>query len=131
MVEYNSKKQVIAVDFDGTVVTHEYPRVGRDIGAVPVLKRLVEAGHKIILFTMRDSKEMAQAVAWFKFHDIPLYGINDNPSQHIWTTSRKVYANMYIDDLALGTPLLHDNETGTEYVDWESLEALLEETQLI
>ena len=44
---------VIAVDFDGTCVTHAFPKIGEDIGAVPVLKRLVKAGHKIILYTMR------------------------------------------------------------------------------
>ena len=45
---------VIAVDFDGTCVTHEFPKVGKDIGAVPVLKKLVEKGHQIILHTMRS-----------------------------------------------------------------------------
>lgn len=43
----------IAIDFDGTCVTPEYPEIGKDIGAVPVLKRLVENGHKLILHTMR------------------------------------------------------------------------------
>jgi predicted mannosyl-3-phosphoglycerate phosphatase (HAD superfamily) len=46
---------IIAVDFDGTCVTHEYPRIGRDIGAAPVLKRLTDAGHKLILWTMRST----------------------------------------------------------------------------
>lgn len=45
---------IIAVDFDGTCVTYEFPKVGKDIGAVPVLKELVEKGHKIILYTMRS-----------------------------------------------------------------------------
>lgn len=45
---------IIAVDFDGTCVTHEFPEVGKDIGAVPVLRELVEKGHKIILYTMRS-----------------------------------------------------------------------------
>lgn len=36
---------VIAVDFDGTVVTHRYPQIGVDIKAVPVLKKIVDAGH--------------------------------------------------------------------------------------
>ena len=44
----------IAIDFDGTCVTHDYPEVGKDIGAVPVLKRLIDAGHKLILHTMRS-----------------------------------------------------------------------------
>lgn len=44
----------ICIDFDGTCVMHEFPEVGQDIGAVPVLKKLVEAGHNLILFTMRS-----------------------------------------------------------------------------
>ena len=47
----------ICIDFDGTCVTHEFPKVGKDIGAVSVLKKIVEAGHKIILFTMRSDIE--------------------------------------------------------------------------
>ena len=43
----------IAVDFDGTCVTHEYPKVGKDIGAAPVLKKLIKEGHQLILHTMR------------------------------------------------------------------------------
>ena len=45
---------IIAVDFDGTCVTHEFPRVGKEIGAAEVLKELTDKGHKIILFTMRS-----------------------------------------------------------------------------
>lgn len=41
---------VIAVDFDGTCVTHEFPKIGKDIGAIPVLRKLVEKGHQIILY---------------------------------------------------------------------------------
>jgi hypothetical protein len=44
---------IIAIDFDGTCVTHEYSKIGKDIGAVPVLKALVENRHQLILFTMR------------------------------------------------------------------------------
>jgi len=97
----------IAIDFDGTCVTHEYPNIGRDIGAVPVLKRLVEAGHKLILNTMRSGPQLEAAVNWFKDHDIPLYGVNEDPGQKEWTQSPKVFANMYIDDAALGCPLLY------------------------
>jgi hydroxymethylpyrimidine pyrophosphatase-like HAD family hydrolase len=45
---------IVAVDFDGTCVTHEFPRVGEEIGAAEVLKELTDKGHKIILFTMRS-----------------------------------------------------------------------------
>jgi len=44
---------IIAIDFDGTCVTHAYPKIGKDIGAVPVLKQLVQYGHQLILWTMR------------------------------------------------------------------------------
>lgn len=109
----------IAIDFDGTCVTHEYPRVGKDIGAVPVLKMFIEAGHKLILNTMRSGKELADAVKWFEDNNIPLYGANENPTQKSWTASPKVYAHLYIDDAALGCPLKIDpNVSGRPFVDW-------------
>jgi len=114
----------IAVDFDGTCVTHEYPRVGRDIGAVPVLKALVASGHKLILFTMRSDSTLNDAVNWFYDNGISLYGIQTNPTQSSWTRSPKALADLYIDDAALGCPLI---EFGAErpYVDWKGVEALL------
>lgn len=112
----------IAIDFDGTVVTHEYPRIGKDIGAVPVLKQLVADGHKLILNTMRCGKELEEAVQWFKERDIPLFGINENPTQKRWTSSPKVYANIYIDDAAIGVPLVKYNSDlapHRPYVCWD------------
>lgn len=84
---------VIAVDFDGTVVTHRYPQIGMDIKAVPVLKKIVDAGHQIVLHTMRSGKELEEAVAWFTENEIPLYGgkrksgpeIMDSVSQSVRT----------------------------------------------
>ena len=118
------EKLYIAVDFDGTCVTHEYPEIGKGIGAVPTLLRLVEAGHKIILHTMRSGETLNQAVAWFEQNGIPLFGINENPTQTSWTQSPKIYAHTYIDDAALGCPLLHPRE-GLPYVDWAAVEAIL------
>lgn len=113
----------IAVDFDGTCVTHEYPKVGKDIGAVPVLKKLTDSGHKIILNTMRSGKELAAAIKWFIDNDIPLFGANENPTQKSWTTSPKVYADLYIDDAALGCPLKRDPYiSDRSYVDWNEIE---------
>jgi hypothetical protein len=115
----------IAVDFDGTVVTHAYPHIGEDIDAVPVLKRLVKAGHSIILSTMRSGPELAEAVAWFKKHQIPLFGVNENPTQKSWTSSPKVYAQLLIDDTALGCPLIYiDGQR--PFVDWATVEISLE-----
>lgn len=71
------KSKIIAVDFDGTCVKHRYPYVGEDIGAVPILKKLVENGHKIILLTMRDSGTVLRdALGWFRKNEIPLYAVN-------------------------------------------------------
>ena len=123
---------IIGIDFDGTVVTHEYPRVGRDIGAVPVLKRLVDSGNKLILFTMRDSRNgtLQDAINWFKENGIELYGVNTNPTQADWTDSPKAHCNFYIDDAALGIPKNFDWKTGRNYVDWKRVEKLLEEEGL-
>ena len=112
----------IAVDFDGTCVTHDYPRIGKEIGATKVLKRLVEAGHKLILNTMRSGKELQDAIHWFNKNGIELYGVNENPTQKRWTTSPKVYAHMYIDDAAFGCPLRNVPDfSDRPFVDWDSI----------
>ena len=112
----------IAVDFDGTCVTHDYPRIGKEIGATRVLKRLVEAGHKLILNTMRSGKELQDAIHWFNKNEIELYGVNENPTQKRWTTSPKVYAHMYIDDAAFGCPLRNVPDfSDRPFVDWDSI----------
>ena len=120
---------IIVLDFDGTVVTHRYPDLGEDIGAVPVLKLLIKNGHKIILNTMRSHDNQGQdmlapALKWFKEKGIPLYGVNENPAQKSWTSSPKIYGNIYIDDGALGIPLKLD-KLGVPYVDWGKVSILL------
>lgn len=139
---------IIAIDFDGTCVAHDFPRIGADIGAVPVLRRLVNAGHHLILFTMRSDKKdvrsddynihgqsgnyLSQAVDWFRKHDLPLIGINVNPRQGSWTNSPKAYAQLYIDDAALGIPLkVEPRISERPFVDWEQVERMLEEKGII
>ncbi len=131
---------IIAIDFDGTCVTHEYPNVGKDINAVPVLKELVENGHQLVLFTMRSDNVqeeesslnfetgnyLTDAVKWFNENGIPLYGIQTNPTQHTWTTSPKAYAQLYIDDAALGCPLKYDLKFADRpFVDWSMVREML------
>ena len=122
---------IIAVDFDGTCVTHEYPEVGRDIGAQDVLRKLVVEGHKLVLFTMRSGGGLADAVEWFARNDIPLFGINTNPEQGAWTQSPKAYAQLYIDDAALGIPLITKSTDRRPYVDWEKVYGLLHSTGVL
>lgn len=122
----------IAIDFDGTCVTHDYPRIGKDINAVNVLKKLVTNGHKLILNTMRSGKELKEAINWFKENDIELYGANENPTQKRWTKSPKVYAHLYIDDAALGCPLKMDlNISDRPFVDWEVVSCLLKDNGIL
>ena len=110
---------IIAVDFDDTCVMNAYPHVGGDIGAAPVLRELVASGHKLILWTMRSGEGLEVAVEWFKENGIELFGINTNPGQDQWTASPKAYAEMYIDDLALGCPLVEPTHIKPKpHVDW-------------
>lgn len=140
----------IIIDFDGTVVTHEFPAVGKSVGAEPVLKGLVAAGHNLILFTMRSNNGqlplftlngienvsgnfLDDAVKWFEENEIPLYGIQVNPTQHSWTTSPKAYGQIIIDDAALGCPLtfylpnnsLNVLESSRPFVNWTKIREML------
>jgi hypothetical protein len=116
---------IIAVDFDGTCVTHAYPKVGRFIGAEGVLRDLVAAGAKLILWTMRNGEGLKDAVQWFADRNIPLWGINENPDQKTWTDSPKAFAQLYIDDMALGAPLCAGLEGERPYIDWDRVRELL------
>ena len=119
------RNATIALDFDGTVVTHEYPHIGEDAGAVPVLKELVANGYRLILHTMRHGALLEQAVDWFRSRGIPLYAINENPSQRKWTASPKVYADLYIDDSSLGIPLRFVDGCSRPVVDWTRVREML------
>lgn len=121
----------IAIDFDGTIVTHEYPNVGRPVpNALRVMKRLQEAGHKLILWTMRDGEELKAAQTYCKENGISFFGVNQNPDQD-WSTSPKAYANIYIDDAALGCPTTYDVQTKRVIVDWNRVEHLLHKQQVL
>lgn len=116
---------IIAVDFDGTIVKHAYPAIGDDIGAFPILHILQKLGTKLILNTMRSDTTLEDAVFFCKQNGIEFYGVNENPTQKQWTNSPKVYAHMYIDDAALGTPLKLDEGEDRSYVDWEIIARML------
>lgn len=125
-------KKIAAVDFDGTVVRHEYPEIGADVeGAVEVLKRLRENDVQIILWTMRSGGYLENAVQWFTERGIELWGVNENPEQKEWTNSPKAYAPLYIDDAALGCPLLADAKEGRPFVNWMFVEIELERKGLL
>ena len=117
----------ICIDFDGSVVRHRYPDVGEELPhCVRVLQRLQDAGINLILFTMRSGPELADAERWFLERGIRLYGVNRNPTQDAWTTSPKAYAQLYIDDAALGCPLQFFGKGERPAVDWSIVEEYLE-----
>jgi len=123
---------VIGIDFDGTCTTHDFPKIVKDIGAIPILKKLLEKNHKLILFTMRSDEYLTDAVNWFKNNNIELYGIQTNPTQKQWTLSPKTYCQLYIDDAGLGLPLITNVDlSNSPYVDWDMVELMLIDNQVL
>lgn len=121
-----SKGKVIAIDFDNTMVLDDYPKIGQDNPmAVDTMKLMLERGHKIILYTIRQGEELDAAVKWCEDRDIELYGINKNKAQSSWNKSPKIYAHYYIDDKNIGIPL----KNGA--VDWDKLQNDLKNLGLI
>lgn len=119
---------IIAIDFDGVCVTNEFPKVGYDIGAVPILQGLVAKGHKLILLTSRYDQTLKDAENWFMAYGIPLFGINRNPIQWKFSKSPKVYADLYIEDRGFGCPLKKDLTLSKKpFVDWDKGRLLLKE----
>lgn len=93
---------IIAVDFDGTLHDGEWPAIGEPLkDAIETMVRFSDAGCYIILNTCREGKELLEAINWMLGHRIPFNRVNDNHpemiGQHGWN-SRKVFANVYIDD---------------------------------
>ncbi|MBP3547333.1 MAG: hypothetical protein J6J64_01470 [Alistipes sp.] len=127
MAKDNAHSMIIAVDFDGTCVEHDYPAVGMDVdGAVDVLRALNRKGHRLILFTMRSGAKLEAAVKWFRDRKIELWDVNHNPEQREWTESPKVHADIYIDDSSLGCPVMFIDGVRRPVVNWSKIRALLE-----
>ena len=97
---------LIAVDFDGTIVQHEYPKIGKEIPfATETLKRLQrEQHHLLVLWTMRDGKELEEAVEFCRVRGLEFYAINRTFPEEEYQEgmSRKVNADLFIDDRSLG-----------------------------
>jgi hydroxymethylpyrimidine pyrophosphatase-like HAD family hydrolase len=95
----------IAVDFDGTIVEHEYPKIGKEkLFAFQTLKELEKQGATLILWTFRTGKELEEAVEYCRQNGIEFYAVNKNYPEEIVdeTVSRKIDADIYLDDKNLG-----------------------------
>jgi len=103
MVDFNGIK--IAVDFDGTIVEHAYPAIGKEkLFAFRTLIELEKLGARLILWTFRSGKELDEAVDFCRKNGIEFYAVNKNYPEEIYdeSISRKIDADIYIDDKNVG-----------------------------
>jgi hypothetical protein len=95
----------IAVDFDGTIVEHEYPEIGKEkLFAFLTLRELSKKGARLILWTFRTGKELEDAVEYCRKNGVEFYAVNKNYPEEILneTVSRKIDADIFIDDRNIG-----------------------------
>lgn len=98
---------IIAIDFDGTLVEHRYPEIGREIPfAFETLRRLQQDRHRLILWTVREGRLLDEALAFCRERGIEFYAVNrDYPEEEKGANrhySRKLKADLFIDDRNLG-----------------------------
>ncbi|MGG6543956.1 UNVERIFIED_CONTAM: hypothetical protein NY100_00665 [Prevotella sp. 15_C9] len=98
---------IIAVDFDGTIVEHEYPKIGKEIVfATETLKELIKDGHQLILWSVREGELLQEAIDWCHERGVDFWAVNkDYPEEEKGKNnhfSRKLKADMFIDDRNLG-----------------------------
>lgn len=97
---------IIAVDFDGTIVRHRYPKIGEELPfATETLRMLIREGHRLILWTVREGKLLDEAIEWCRDRGVEFYAINrDFPEEDATGSgfSRKLKADLFIDDRSLG-----------------------------
>jgi len=98
---------IIAVDFDGTLCEHEFPEIGKPKqNVIDWVKKKQEEGAKIVLWTCRENMPggydfLDQAVAFCKKHGIFLSAVNENCASVSGFATRKILADIYLDDRAL------------------------------
>jgi len=114
----------LAVDFDGTLVEHRFPHIGTPVPfSVDVLQNLADNyGFELILWTMRSGDTLQEAVDYCIGAGIKLSHVN--ATGDLWTESPKVYAKYYVDDAAVGCPLIYP-PAGRPYVDWLRVQQII------
>lgn len=98
---------IIAVDFDGTIVTHEYPNIGEELPfATETLRMLTRDHHRVILWSVREGKLLQDAIDWCRERGVEFYAVNrDYPEEEKEKNnhySRKLKADYFIDDRGIG-----------------------------
>lgn len=98
-------EMIIAVDFDGTIVEHRYPAIGKEIPfAFETLRMLLKDGHDLILWTYRDGELLKEAVDYCEANGVTFYAINNSypGEKYELNVSRKIHADLFIDDRSIG-----------------------------
>lgn len=97
---------IIAIDFDGTIVKHEYPRIGKPIPfAIETLIKLQRDGHRLILWTVREGRLLQEAVDYCEERGLVFFAENENyrgETDEQPNAPRKLKAELFIDDRNLG-----------------------------
>ncbi len=129
---------LIAVDFDGTIVEHRYPHIGKELPfATASLRRLQEEGHRLILWTAREGELLQEAIDFCAMRGLEFFAVNSNyPGEEVdeaGIRARKLHADLFIDDRAVGClpdwgsiyEVIHNHWTWREY--YEHLGTIPEE----
>jgi len=96
---------IIAIDFDGTIVEHRYPAIGKELPfALETIKALQKKQHQIILWTFRAGKTLDEAVEFCRKGGVEFYAVNKSYPEEKYdeSISRKINADLYIDDRNIG-----------------------------
>ncbi|MFD0932788.1 BT0820 family HAD-type phosphatase [Psychroflexus salinarum] len=101
----SSKRPVLAIDFDGTIVENKYPSIGKPkLFAIETLKKLQMKGFVLILWTYRDGEYLNEAVEFCRKQGIEFYAVNKSYPEEVYSSeiSRKINADIFIDDRNIG-----------------------------
>ena len=94
---------IIAVDFDGTIVEHRYPKIGKPIPfAIETLLELQKEGHQLILWTVREGQMLQDAIDYCTERGLKFYAANANYPEEVIPSPRKINVEMFIDDRNIG-----------------------------
>ena len=85
----------------------------------------------MILWTIRSGEYLQAAVRWFAEREIVLWAVNKNPQQRFWSKSPKAFAPVYVDDAAIGCPLIYPPDGSRQFADWDEIEKLLREIEYL
>lgn len=121
---------IIYLDFDGTVVEHQYPSIGKyNVGCLEVIEKLHIAGHTIILNTYRANCKngtLEEAIAYLKLKKLYPYiqkveAEKIDPFVWNWKTHLKE-KTIFLDDICEKIPTKPTDTAEYEIVDWQQID---------